>query len=299
MFFKLLRYIQSLYSNRKMEEINKEQKAFWSGKGGEIWVSKQDSMDIMLSPLGEEAIKKLNLSSNENVLDIGCGCGSTTISIANEILNNGTISGIDISIPMIEKAKRSVDELSLSNVDFFVKDVQTEDLGENIFSSAYSRFGVMFFDDPFKAFSNILTSLKETGKLSFVCWQSPKLNPWQSLSVQAVREFIDLPSPPKRNPGPFAFQEKDYVNDILKKAGFKDIQIDDFQREIDMFYGKALEEAAEDYLSINPVITEMLKESSQEIRKSVSDSLIEAFRPFYNENKLTFPSATWIVSARK
>ena len=299
MFFKLLRYIQSLYSNRKMEEINKEQKAFWSGKGGEIWVSKQDSMDIMLSPLGEEAIKKLNLSSDENVLDIGCGCGSTTISIANEILKNGTISGIDISTPMIEKAKRSVDELSLSNVDFFVKDVQTEDLGENIFSSAYSRFGVMFFDDPFKAFSNILTSLKENGKLSFVCWQSPKLNPWQSLSVQAVRQFIDLPSPPKRNPGPFAFQEKDYVNDILKKAGFKNIQIEDFQREIDMFYGKALEEAAEDYLSINPVITKMLKESSQEIRKSVSDSLREAFRPFYNEDKLTFPSATWIISAKK
>ena len=224
-----------------MEEINKDQKAFWSGKGGEIWVTKQDSMDIMLSPLGEEAIKKLNLSSNENVLDIGCGCGSTTISIANEILNNGTISGIDISVPMIEKAKRSVNDLSISNIDFFVKDVQTENLGKNIFSSAYSRFGVMFFDDPFKAFSNILTSIEESGKLSFVCWQSPKLNPWQSLSVQAVREFIDLPSPPKRNPGPFAFQEKDYVNDILKKAGFKDIQIDDFQREIDMFYGKALE----------------------------------------------------------
>ena len=299
MFFKLIVCIQSLYNERRMEEINKDQKAFWSGKGGEIWVTKQDSMDIMLSPLGEEAIKKLNLSSNENVLDIGCGCGSTTISIANEILNNGTISGIDISIPMIEKAKRSVNDLSISNIDFFVKDVQTENLGKNIFSSAYSRFGVMFFDDPFKAFSNILTSLKESGKLTFVCWQSPKLNPWQSLSVQAVREFIDLPSPPKRNPGPFAFQEKDYVNDILKKAGFKDIQIDDFQREIDMFYGKALEEAAADYLSINPVINEMLKESSQEIRKSVSDSLIEAFRPFYNENRLTFPSATWIVSARK
>ena len=94
MFFKLLRYIQSLYSNRKMEEINKEQKAFWSGKGGEIWVSKQDSMDIMLSPLGEEAIKKLNLSSDENVLDIRCGCGSTTISIANE-----TVSYTHLTLP--------------------------------------------------------------------------------------------------------------------------------------------------------------------------------------------------------
>ena len=124
MFFKLIVCIQSLYNERKMEEINKDQKVFWSGKGGEIWVTKQDSMDIMLSPLGEEAIKKLNLSSNENVLDIGCGCGSTTISIANEILNNGTISGIDISVPMIEKAKRSVNDLSISNIDFFVKDVQ-------------------------------------------------------------------------------------------------------------------------------------------------------------------------------
>ena len=108
MFFKLLRYIQSLYSNRKMEEINKEQKAFWSGKGGEIWVSKQDSMDIMLSPLGEEAIKKLNLSSDENVLDIGCGKGYFLKDLKKRYPKSN-LYGFDISNYAIKKSDKNSD----------------------------------------------------------------------------------------------------------------------------------------------------------------------------------------------
>ena len=281
-----------------MEDKNAKQKDFWSGKGGDYWVEKQSEMDIMLNPLGEKALAKLDLQSNSKVLDIGCGCGATTLEIA-KVVSEGTVTGLDISVPMLDKAKSEAKNKGIENVDFKVVDVQVEQLAYEEYDSAYSRFGVMFFDDPFEAFKNIFSSVRVGGQLSFVCWQDPSLNPWQSLSLQVIRGYLDMPSPPPRSPGPFAFHEKDYVKEILEKSGFSNISFDDNQENITMFAGKSLEEASEDYLAINPVVTEMLKDSTDDLKSEIVESLKEAFSDFHRGDGLVFPSATWVVSADK
>ena len=281
-----------------MEDKNAKQKDFWSGKGGDYWVEKQSEMDIMLNPLGEKALAKLDLKSNSEVLDIGCGCGATTLEIAKKV-SEGTVTGLDISVPMLDKAESEAGIQGIANVDFRVVDVQVDQLASEKYDYVYSRFGVMFFDDPYEAFKNIFSSIKEGGELSFVCWQDPSLNPWQSLSVQVIRGYLDMPSPPPRSPGPFAFHEKDYVKEILEKSGFSDISFDDNQEDITMFSGKSLQEASEDYLAINPVVTEMLKDSPDDLKAEIVESLKEAFSEFHKGDGLVFPSATWVVSASK
>lgn len=281
-----------------MEDKNSKQKEFWSGKGGDYWVVKQNEMDIMLNPLGEKALAKLNLKADSNVLDVGCGCGATTLEIAKKV-SNGIVTGLDISVPMLDQAKSQSSIQGISNVDFRVFDVQVDQLDNEEYDNVYSRFGVMFFENPYEAFKNIYASLKNGGKLSFVCWQNPALNPWQSLSLQVIKEYLDMPSPPPRSPGPFAFQEKDYVQDILEQSGFSKIDFDDNQEEITMFSGKTLQDASEDYLAINPVVTEMLKDSPDNLKIEIVESLKEAFAEFYMGNGLLFPSATWIVTAEK
>ena len=281
-----------------MEDKNAKQKDFWSGKGGDYWVEKQSEMDIMLNPLGEKALAKLDLKSNSDVLDIGCGCGATTLEIAKKV-SEGTVTGLDISVPMLDKAESEASIQGIANVDFRVVDVQVDQLASEKYDYVYSRFGVMFFDDPYEAFKNIFSSIKEGGELSFVCWQDPSLNPWQSLSVQVIRGYLDMPSPPPRSPGPFAFHEKDYVKEILEKSGFSNISFDDNQEDITMFSGKSLQEASEDYLAINPVVTEMLKDSPDDLKAEIVESLKEAFSEFHKGDGLVFPSATWVVSADK
>ena len=281
-----------------MEDKNSKQKEFWSGKGGDYWVVKQNEMDIMLNPLGEKALAKLNLKADSNVLDVGCGCGATTLEIAKKV-SNGIVTGLDISVPMLDQAKSQSSIQGISNVDFRVFDVQVDQLDNEEYDNVYSRFGVMFFENPYEAFKNIYASLKNGGKMSFVCWQNPALNPWQSLSLQVIKEYLDMPSPPPRSPGPFAFQEKDYVQDILEQSGFSKIDFDDNQEEITMFSGKTLQDASEDYLAINPVVTEMLKDSPDNLKIEIVESLKEAFAEFYMGNGLLFPSATWIVTAEK
>ena len=282
-----------------MSEVNKNQKDFWSGKGGDIWVERQNAMDTMLSPLGEAALNKLNFNEEENVLDIGCGCGHTTLNIAKRIGPSGNVTGLDISEPMLKRAKESAVEKSITNTFFKCVDVQTEDLGDQIYSAAFSRFGVMFFEDSIAAFKNINKSLISGGYLSFVCWQSPAVNPWQSLFIQEVKKFLDLPSPPPRSPGPFAFMESEYVSSILEESKFQDITIEGHEAEVNMFSGRSLSDSVKDYISINPVVTQMLKESSENQIAEIVNSGIEAFSPYYSEKGLIFPSATWLVTARK
>ena len=282
-----------------MSEVNKNQKDFWSGKGGDIWVERQNAMDTMLSPLGEAALNKLNFNEDENVLDIGCGCGHTTLNIAKRIGPSGNVTGLDISEPMLKRAKESAVEMSITNTSFKCVDVQTEDLGDQIYSAAFSRFGVMFFEDSIAAFKNINKSLISGGYLSFVCWQSPAVNPWQSLFIQEVKKFLDLPSPPPRSPGPFAFMESEYVSSILEESKFQDITIEGHEAEVNMFSGRSLSDSVKDYISINPVVTQMLKESSENQIAEIVNSGIEAFSPYYSEKGLIFPSATWLVTARK
>ena len=282
-----------------MEETNKKQRDFWSGKGGDVWVEKQNAMDVMLEPLGNAALSKLPENLGEHVLDIGCGCGSTTLSIAEQLPKNSKITGVDISKPMLDQARKLATERNLSNTDFQVIDIQTELDEENTYSAAFSRFGEMFFEAPVAAFKNIHRSLQQEAKFSFVCWQSPQFNPWQKLSIQVIKKFVDLPSPPPRSPGPFAFAEINYLESIMVDSGFKDIAIESHEEQITMFVGKSLEEASNDYLSINPVVTAMLEESSQEVKDDISGALQKLFEEYSDGNGLHFPSATWLVTASK
>ena len=281
-----------------MEDKNIKQKQFWSGAGGDVWVDKQREMDIMLNPLGERVIQGLDLKEETKILDIGCGCGATTLEIA-KVVNQGEVIGVDISEPMLERATQTASDMALTNISYQVKDVQVDEMPNKYFDIAFSRFGVMFFEDPFEAFNNINHSLKDDGQLSFVCWQHASLNPWQSLSIQVIKEFLDLPAPAPKSPGPFAFEDKSYINEILTESGFRDIEIKDNQEDIVMFSGKSIREACEDYLTINPVVTEMLKNSPTELREEILEALIGKFSDFHNNEGLLFPSATWIVTAKK
>jgi ubiquinone/menaquinone biosynthesis C-methylase UbiE len=282
-----------------MSEVNKNQRDFWSGKGGDIWVERQNAMDTMLSPLGEAALNKLNLNEGENVLDIGCGCGHTTLNIAKRISPDGQVTGLDISEPMLKRAKESANEMSISNASFNCVDVQTDDMGEEVYSAAFSRFGVMFFEDPVAAFCNINKSLITGASLSFVCWQSPALNPWQSLFIEAVKKYVDLPSPPPRSPSPFAFMESEYVSSILEESNFQNIMIEGHEAEVNMFSGRSLSDSVKDYISINPVVSGMLKDSTEQEKTEIINSAIEAFSPYYSAKGLIFPSATWLVTTTK
>ncbi len=200
---------------------------------------------------------------------------------------------------MLVQAKTLAANENILNAEFIVQDVQLEPLVKENYDAAFSRFGVMFFDDPKAAFLNIFNSLKKDSTLAFVCWQSPKVNPWHGVSATVLKEFLELPVPEIRAPSPFAFQEPDYIDEILTTAGFANIAIEPMATKILWFANQNIDEAVFNFVSLNPVIAESIKSIDSAIKDKLLQSLANAFKPFMTDEGLMFDSATWIVSARK
>ena len=200
---------------------NAAQSEYWNAAAGETWVQFQEPLDRQIEPLGLVAIDVLQPTTGEHIIDIGCGCGQSSLALAARVAPTGSVVGIDLSRPMLEVARLRRRPAANLRVDFWQLDAQNGDLGRGVFDAAFSRFGVMFFSDPVAAFANIRASLKRGGRLVFVCWRSLAENPWMLAPLQAALPFIPPVVPPDPTaPGPFAFADAGRVRAILSDAGF-------------------------------------------------------------------------------
>ena len=145
------------------------QSEYWNGSAGKKWASLADNQDTLLGKLGEAAMDAGSLSNAQSVLDIGCGSGGSTFEISRRIGSGGAVWGVDISKPMLDIAIARLTNHDIGNVKFSEADVTTFDFTNHSFDRAFSRFGVMFFEDPVASFVNIANSLKPNGKLAFCC----------------------------------------------------------------------------------------------------------------------------------
>ena len=278
-----------------MKIINQEQKEFWNEKKGKIWVSLESNIDKMLGPLGHHAIKILNPKSGEKILDIGCGTGSTSQSLSKLVGENGLITGIDISEPILSFAKNRLENRNIKNIDFIQEDAQTFNLSNFNYDAIFSRFGIMFFEDPFFAFKNIKKSLNSRGRITFICWSNREENDWITLSSKVASQFLELP--PKNNPrepGPFAFEEYSYIKEILTKSGWKNINIKNHKENI--IVGKTLDHAAA-FLSKMGPMSVPFENSNEKTKAKVIEALKECYSKYLIPKGVEFHFSTWIVSA--
>jgi SAM-dependent methyltransferase len=193
---------------------NSEQAEFWSDGAGQDWVTFDTQLDELFAGVNAALIKQAAPKSTDKILDIGCGTGATTRDFA---AHAASAHGIDISTSMLAHAQKSAP----ANTTFTHADAQTEALPPHHFDHLVSRFGVMFFDDPAAAFTNLRTALKPTGTLTLACWAPFKQNPWFTIPRFIATDLLGHPpSFDPRAPGPFAFADPSYVLEILTDAGF-------------------------------------------------------------------------------
>jgi SAM-dependent methyltransferase len=190
--------------------LHAEQLAFWNGPAVTCWITKQEQMDAALAPVADAAIALAAVQSGERVLDIGCGSGATSIRLARLVGPTGHVTGLDVSKPMIELArKRSV---GIANLDWLLADAAAQDFPPRSADLLFSRFGVMFFGEPVTAFANLRRALRPGGRLVFACWRPLNENPWTLLPLQVVQSLVPpMPRPGPNDPGPFAFDDPERV----------------------------------------------------------------------------------------
>jgi SAM-dependent methyltransferase len=281
-----------------MRVVNTDQEQYWNTEAGAKWVRYQQFLDAQIRPLGHKAMDLAGVAQGEQVLDVGCGCGDTTIELARRVGPEGRVLGIDLSTPMLERARERAEAEDLENVVFVRGDAQTYRFPEGKFHVLFSRFGVMFFSDPVEAFANLRTAACRGARLSFVCWQAVTENPWMAVPMMAVLQHVsgvEVPNPDA--PGPFAFANRDKVRGILERAGYQDLVFHDVREELSIGGTEPLEAVVDFLLQMGPA-GKLLRTAGSELRQRVATSVTEALQPYATASGIRMPGAAWIVTAR-
>jgi SAM-dependent methyltransferase len=267
----------------------------WNEQVGKTWAMLHRRLDKQIAPIGAAAMAKAGFAPGQSVLDIGCGCGETTFEIAARIAP-GRVLGADISATLLAIAREDAAAKGLANADFVETDAQTHGFKPE-YDIVFSRFGVMFFEDPAAAFANIRTALKPGGRLAFCCWRAPAENVWLSLPMQAAGHLLPpLPPSDPTAPGPFAFADGARVRRILEGAGFKDVRVDPLDLRIG---SEGLEDTVFTSLRMGPLGAALRQTGADdELKAKVEAAIREGLRPHLVDGVVTLPAAVWIVSAK-
>lgn len=273
---------------------NASQVADWNGAVGERWAAEQERTDQLIRAFGEAALAAAKAQAGEAVLDVGCGCGDTSLSLADAVGASGRVLGVDVSAPMLAVARKRA--AGRANLSFAEADASRASL-PGPFDLMFSRFGVMFFDEPAAAFTQLRKALKPGGRMAFVCWAAPQDNPWAALPAQTARKASGLNLPPAdpTAPGPFAFADKDRVTGILSAAGFTNISHQPFVAP--MYLGSSPRSAAEGAVRIGPA-SRVAREAGPEKLPAIIDAVEAALAPHAApDGAVSLPGRTWIVTA--
>lgn len=273
--------------------------AFWNGPGGDAWTESQEAQDRLLAPISSLLLAQAAVRTGERVIDVGCGCGVTCLDLAAVVGPHGHVLGIDVSQRMLARAEAR--KPAGAPIDFVAADVTTYPFPPCAADVAVSRFGVMFFTDPRRAFANLRSGLRTGprtgGRLVFCAWREPKRNPWAMVPLQAAYAHVPkLPAPGPDGPGLFSFASEDRVRRLLTDAGFCNVVMTPHQVEFDLAGGQGLEAATRAVLDFGPTLSAIEGQPADK-RAAVAAAVRAALTPFVDGDTVRLSGEIWLVAA--
>lgn len=269
----------------------------WSGEMGERWLKYLDRFEGMIAPAGEAALMKAGARPGERVLDVGCGGGATTLSLAKSVGPDGHVTGLDISPQLIDHARMRAGEAGLDNVSWMVADAETEDLEIGAYDLVFSRFGIMFFRDSDVAFAN-LRKANEGGRLCCAVWGPPPENLWVLKMGEIVSSVVEQPEPDPTAPGPFRFADPDYFRAILEGAGYTQVEFEPWHGPQLVGGAGATPAEAATFAMEAFNLEEAVAEAGEEGKQKVRAGLEALFAEYHGSEGVSMPAMTWLVTAR-
>ncbi|WP_394829659.1 class I SAM-dependent methyltransferase [Pendulispora albinea] len=270
----------------------------WNGARGARWATHHEWLDRSFAAFGAAALNAACLHPGEHVLDVGCGAGATTLELVRHVQPHGRVLGVDISEALLQRARERAraQPTTQATLDFELADASRHAFAPGSFDVLFSRFGVMFFADPPRAFTHLHAALARGGRATFVCWRSPAENPWFHLPLRALQGVLP-PGPPADPlaPGPFAFADRHRIESILRQSGFSDIAITPF--DAPLYVAADADESFDQTLRIGPFAT-MLEGHPEDVRQRGRAAIRAALAEHADAHGVSLAGATWIVRAR-
>ncbi|MFD6326105.1 class I SAM-dependent methyltransferase [Streptomyces sp. NPDC058442] len=289
------------------ELVNTAQFEAWNGDEGRHWSDHHDRWNAINQGFNQPLLEAAGIGPADRVLDIGCGAGQTT-RLAARTASRGAALGLDLSGPMLTRARAQAAEEGLDRITFEQGDAQVHPLPPSAFDVAISRFGVMFFDDPVAAFSNIGRALRLGGRLAFVCMADPTRSEWVPVFGMA-RAHLPLPAEEPAapdGPGMFSLADPSVIHRILDTAGFDKVRTEPVETLSD--FGRDAHDAAEHLLGSGPGrhLVQLLDSASSvdsADRASGADSVRAAFTVALAAHEqpagVHLRTSAWLVTATR
>jgi len=279
------------------DDVNMDQIEFWNGDHGSAWARYADIVDVMFGEITDAVLEAADIKVGDRVLDLGCGNGGTTLAVAGKVTPIGSVTAIDISAPMLERAQERADAAHLVNVTFVLGDASVYPFAENSFDAMVSRLGAMFFEDPEDTFRRLVPAFDSGGRIALGVWRGPRENLWAMGPVAAAKEFLDMPPRPgPEDPGPFSFADPDRVRSVLGGAGLTDIALTPLDFQIPL--GRTLEEALNFVMEMGPLSAPLSTVTGDNRRNAIA-AITKVLEENRGEDGIAHLSgACWIVTAR-
>lgn len=274
---------------------NEDMKEGWNGVSGAEWVRLHDRYDAMLATWADLIDTTAAVAPGERVLDIGCGNGATTRRAARAAAPEGEAVGVDLSEPMLAQARKRAAEEGVANVDFVVADAQTDPLGDP-YDVAVSRFGVMFFDDPVAAFSNVNTAMRPGGRLAILSWAPMAEQQWLLVTTTAALEHLPPPAFGGDGPGMFGLAAVDKITDVLARAGWTDVDVQPHRRTMPVGGGGSVDDAM-DYLVNGGPGRAMLEGADPDVAAKAIAAIRRSLGPYVTDRGVELEGATLMTTA--
>ncbi len=274
--------------------VNAEQAEAWNGASGRHFIEQRERHERMRGRLTARLLACAQVTDGENVLDIGCGCGDTTI-LAARAARGGHALGADLSRIQVAQARRLAAAAGVANATFEVADAQVHPFGPGVFDLALSNFGLMFFDDTAAAFGNLRKALRRGGRLAFLCWRARAENPFFTTGfaeAAAALGLRELPGPPA---AAFSLADAGRTGALLAGAGFGGI---DFAKvDEPMLIGSDIADVVE-YERGSPSAAGLLAGLSAAQAAELASRVSDDLTPYASPAGVVIPGAAWLVTAQ-
>lgn len=269
----------------------------WAGEMGARWLASLDRFEGMIAPIGAALLARADYQPGERVLDLGCGGGATTLAIAERVGPAGAALGLDVAPMLVERARQRAAGAS-STARFVCADAATAKLDTPPFDRLFSRFGSMFFEAPVAAFQNLKAMLRPGARIDLAVWAAPRDNLWMMEVMGVVRRHVDIPPAVPRAPGPFAFEDLVYLEEILTSAGFTGMDVTAYEGLQPVGGPGASPTAAADFVLASMAVGRVLDEAGSAIREAARADLIALFADRHVEGEgVMLGAKAWLVSA--
>lgn len=277
--------------------VNTEQATAWNGYEGGHWADHQDRYDAVNSGFNDALLDAADIGKADRILDIGCGNGQLT-RLAAQRARDGHATGLDLSAPMLERARASAIADGVANVTFEQGDAQVHPLPTAGFDMAVSRFGVMFFADPVAAFANIGRALRPGGRLVFLSMRELR---GSDLGDVFTAMSGDLPGPVTGAPdepgsGPTSLADPARIRDVLGGAGFADVTAEPV--DAPQVWGRDTADAAA-FLGAWGPVRHLLGQVEPAVATRAQAAMTAALSRFEEPDAVRLRGTAWLVGATR